>query len=62
MIRHMSYLDLPVEVRRESARIAISRYQAVLTDPVTSKEQLDKIYAMILRITRWEQGTCHVKR
>lgn len=56
-VRRATYLDVPVQQRRNSATAAKARYHALLADPSLSKEYREHLIQMIRRASKWEAGT-----
>ena len=51
------YLDVPMQHRRDAAKAAKDRYQALLADPTLSKEQREHLVERVRRASKWEAGT-----
>lgn len=56
-----TYLDVPASQRRQAARAAKARYQALLADPTLSKAQRDNLRALIKLASKWESGSLPTK-
>lgn len=55
--RRATYLDVPVQQRRNAAKAVKERYQALLTDPTLSKAQREHLMQLIRQASKWESGT-----
>jgi hypothetical protein len=53
----LSYLDLPLEVRKASAAKARAKYLEMLADVTISPEKSKAVSDMLTRIKKWETGT-----
>lgn len=56
-VKHMTYLDLSPEQRREAANEARARLQTHLSNPTLSVEQQAVIMKQLTDLDRWEAGT-----
>lgn len=55
-VRKASYLDVPAQQRRASAKIARARYQALLSSPTLSEDQRAHLVEQVRRLAKWEAG------
>lgn len=56
-VKHLTYLDLTVEQRREAANAARGRLQSHLSNPTLTPAQQGVIMAQLTDLDRWEAGT-----
>lgn len=56
-IQTISYLDIPVEVRQQSAAQEALRLRNLLTNPVMTVEQRNHLTQQLERLNRWLTGT-----
>lgn len=54
--KHVTYLDLSAEQRREAASQARARLRTHLSNPTLTPDQAAQIQAQMANIDRWEQG------
>lgn len=59
--RSLTYLDIPVTIRQESASNARTNLQAMLASPVYTEEQREAIQRQIAFLTTWEAGKLEVE-
>jgi len=55
-IKHLSYLDIPFEKRRESADAMRKKLQMVLSNPFLVAAQKADIYRQLDDVAKWEMG------
>lgn len=60
-VRHLTYLDLTPDQRREGAARAREKYRSVLANPFLTKEQSEAVQKEIAKIDSWERGTAHTE-
>lgn len=60
-VKHMTYLDLPEEQRREAANEARARLRGHLSNPTLTPDQSTAILNQIAEIDRWEIGAIPVE-
>jgi hypothetical protein len=59
-VKHMNYLDIPVEQRREAAAVARKRLHDHLSSPVLTPDQAATIHSKLVEIDKWEAGELSV--
>lgn len=59
-VKHLTYLDLSEEQRREAANDARARLQMHLSNPTLTGDDHARIMAQIAELDRWEAGTIPV--
>lgn len=56
-VRSLTYLDIPVAKRQESAARILSRFRERINDPLTTPEQAGQIAEQIAKLEHWVRGT-----
>ena len=56
-IRSLTYLDIPVDIRREAAARSRGNLRALLVNPAYTNEQRQVIVSQIEKLSAWEAGT-----
>lgn len=60
-VKHLSYLDLTPEQRREGAQKGRERIQAMLMSPLLTGDQIAALHQQLDRLDQWEQGKIEIK-
>ena len=55
-IKHLTYLDLTPEQRREGAKIVKGRLKGALSQPGLDADQRAQLVGQMKHIARWEKG------
>lgn len=59
-IKHMSYLDIPPEDRRDVAANIRRRIREQLVNPFIPREQSAALLVQLEASSQWEEGTLHI--
>jgi hypothetical protein len=55
-IHTLSYLSISPDQRKASADVARQRLRDRMSDPLLTSEQLERLYAELMKLDQWEAG------
>jgi hypothetical protein len=55
-IKHLNYLDIPVELRKQAAAKAKAELTAHLSNPMYTDEQRAMVSARMAKLSQWAEG------
>jgi hypothetical protein len=60
VIKTISYLEIPLEIRQRAANQAREQLRAALANPFLAQEQRDVLSHQLNRLDHWERGSLAV--
>lgn len=60
-IRTLTYLDLPLDQRKNAAKVARDRLRAMISNPLLTAEQSQVLAERMTLLDQWENGTLSIR-